>query len=104
MSQVQSVDEVFSCDVVIRPATTSSFQESQGHTVSKSTTEFLESLGVDLQTFQEQPLVYAMNERALFDPTYNAETDAGFDVSAVLSTLDGHSAEGATALETLTFS
>ncbi|WP_145034143.1 hypothetical protein [Caulifigura coniformis] len=66
---VQSVDEVFSVDVVIRPATTKSFSESN-HSVSEkpfSPSDFLDTLNIDLQAFSKAPVEYAFGEADLFD-------------------------------------
>jgi len=102
-TRVESVDEVFSVDVVIRPATTKSFSESTHTVPEKAPEDFLATLGVDLHGFGSAPLDYAFNERALFDPTYNPNDETGFDAVEALTALDGHTAEGAKALENLTF-
>ncbi|QDT54791.1 hypothetical protein Pan44_28290 [Caulifigura coniformis] len=99
---VQSVDQVFSVDVVIRPATTKSFSESSQPVPMKTPQALLESLGVDLQTWSETPIEFAMNERALFDPSYNQEGDS-FDPSEALSILAGHTPEGSKALASISF-
>jgi hypothetical protein len=99
---VQSVDEVLSCDVVVRPATTKSFHESShmGRVPETTAAEFLELIGGDGRIVDQ--VDYAYNERALFDPTYNRD-DARFDSSDALSTLAGHSAEGSKALASISF-
>ncbi|QDT55696.1 hypothetical protein Pan44_37420 [Caulifigura coniformis] len=102
-STVQSVDEVFSVDVVIRPATTQGFHEGSQTVPVKTAAEFLESLGVDLRISDTGPLDYAFNERAMFDRTQSADDDTGFDPSDALSTLSGCMAEEAKALDNLTF-
>jgi hypothetical protein len=99
-TRVERIEHVYSVDVVIRPATTKSFSES--HTVpEKTASEFLESLGIDLQTWNDTPIDFAFNERALFDRNYIS--DDRFDPEAALNILAGHSAEGSKALDGVTF-
>lgn len=94
-SVVQSVDEVFSVDVVIRPATTKSFSEGTLSVPEKTAAEFLEMIGGNGRLVDR--VDFAFGEAELWGRS--TDTTPGFAATEVLKALTGHSSEGSKALE-----